>query len=98
MATVPISKKIARSTRLEARLLPEQRRRIERAASHKGLSVSDFVVQAADEAAAKTIEQHETWVLKERDWVAFIEAIEHPWEPNQRLRAAAQHYKEFVRE
>ena len=97
MATVPVQK-VARSTRLEARLLPEQRRRIERAASHKGLSVSDFVVQAADEAAAKAIEQHETWILKEQDWAAFIDAIENPWEPNERLKAAAQHYREFVRE
>ncbi len=98
MATVPISKKITRSTRLEARLLPEQRRRIERAAGHKGLSVSDFVVQAADEAAAKAIEQHEAWVLGEADRNAFMQALLNPREPSDRVKAAIKDYKQRVRQ
>ena len=40
-----------RTERTEARLLPEQKKRIEQAASLKGLSISDFIVQHADEAA-----------------------------------------------
>ena len=44
-----------RTQRTEARLLPEQKKRIEQAASLKGLSVSDFIVQHADEAAIKTL-------------------------------------------
>lgn len=96
MAT-PSRTQPTRVERLEARLLPEQKRRIERAASHKGLSVSDFVVQAADEAAGRAIEQHEAWVLKEEDWKVFLDAIENPAEPNDALKAAAQAHKDFVR-
>jgi hypothetical protein len=39
-----------RTQRAEARLLPEQKERIERAARLKGVSLSDFMVQNADEA------------------------------------------------
>jgi uncharacterized protein (DUF1778 family) len=86
-----------RTERTEARLLPEQKRRIERAASHKGVSVSDFMVQAADEAAVRTIQQHESWVLEEADRDAFVRALLHPWEPNEALRLAAEDHKRRVR-
>lgn len=98
MATIPVPSKLTRSSRLETRLLPEQRRRIERAASHKGLSVSDFIVQAADEAAVKTIEQHEAWVLHEADRDAFIQALLNPREPSERVKAAIKEYKQRIRQ
>ena len=53
--------------RVEARLNPEQKRRIEYAASLKGTSISDFIVSSADDAAVRTIEQHEVWTLTGRD-------------------------------
>jgi uncharacterized protein (DUF1778 family) len=58
---------LLRTERTEARLGPEQKRRIEQAASLKGLSVSDFIVQHADEAAIRTIQLHASWTLDERD-------------------------------
>ncbi len=88
----------ARTQRAEVRLLPVQKRRIERAASHKGISFSDFMVQAADEAAGRTIEQHETWILSERDMEAFACALLNPGEPNEQLKAASRRYKDFIRE
>jgi uncharacterized protein (DUF1778 family) len=82
-----------RSERTEARLLPEQKRRIETAARLKGLSLSDFIVQHADEAAIRTIQMHTSWTLDDRDRDAFVKALLNPPEPNARLKAALKRYR-----
>jgi len=86
-----------RTQRTEARLLPEQKKRIERAASIRGLSLSDFMVQHADEAAIRTIQQHESWTLESRDRDFFLKALLAPAQPSTRLKAAARRYRERVR-
>ena len=83
-----------RTERTEARLLPEQKMRIERAASLKGLSVSDFIVQHADEAAIRTIQLHSNWNLDERDRDFFLRTLLDPPEPGKRLKGAAKRYKQ----
>jgi uncharacterized protein (DUF1778 family) len=88
----------SRTERTEARLLPEQKRRIERAASIRGVSLSDFIVQNADEAAVRTIREHESWTLETKDRDFFVEALLQPAEPSARLKAAAERYRERVRE
>ena len=85
-----------RTERTEARLRPDQKARIERAASLKGISISDFIVQHADEAAIRTIEQHETWILTERDREVFLAALLNPPEPSPRLLAAIDLYNEWA--
>jgi uncharacterized protein (DUF1778 family) len=85
-----------RTERTEARLLPEQKKRIEQAAHIKGLSLSDFMVQHADEAAVRTIQQHTSWILSDRDRDIFIQALLNPPEPNARMKAVAKRYKERV--
>lgn len=87
-----------RTQRTEARLLPDQKRRIERAASIKGVSLSDFMVQNADEAAIRTIQQHESWTLSARDRDVFLKVLLNPSQPSARLKSAAKRYKERVRE
>jgi uncharacterized protein (DUF1778 family) len=82
-----------RTERTEARLLPEQKSRIERAAALKGLSVSDFIVQNADEAAIRTIQQHLSWALSGEDLEFFVDALLHPPKLGTRLKAAAKRYK-----
>jgi uncharacterized protein (DUF1778 family) len=82
-----------RTERTEARLLPEQKERIERAAHLKGLSISDFIVQHADEAAIKTIQSHTSWALNDRDRDFFVQALLNPPEPSARMKAAAKRYK-----
>jgi uncharacterized protein (DUF1778 family) len=86
-----------RTERTEARLLPEQKERIERAASIKGLSFSDFMVQHADEAAIRTIQQHTTWTLENKERDFFVEVLMNPPAPSRRLRSAAQRYKKRAR-
>ena len=86
-----------RTERTEARLLPEQKKRIERAASIKGVSLSDFIVQNADEAAIRTIEQHESWTLGAKDRDCFVQALLNPPEPSARMKSAAKRYNKQVR-
>jgi uncharacterized protein (DUF1778 family) len=78
--------------RIEARVQPAQKERIEYAASLKGTSVSDFMVQSADAAAVATIREHETWTLTNEDRDLFVSALLNPPEPNKRMRAAAARY------
>ncbi len=82
-----------RTERTEARLLPEQKRRIETAARLKGLSISDFIVQHADEAAIRTIQMHTNWTLDDRDRDAFVRALIEPPKPSARMRSAVKRYK-----
>jgi uncharacterized protein (DUF1778 family) len=82
-----------RTERTEARLLPEQKMRIEQAARLKGLSLSDFIVQHADEAAIKTIQSYTSWTLEGVDRGVFVQALLNPPRPSARLMAAAKRYK-----
>ena len=85
-----------RSERTEARLRPDQKARIERAANLKGVSVSDFIVQHAEEAAIRTIEQYESWTLDARDREVFFAALMNPPEPGPRLLEAVDLYNEWA--
>jgi uncharacterized protein (DUF1778 family) len=87
----------AKIERIEARLSPEQKRRIEYAASLKGASMSDFIVLSANEEAMRTIQAHESWTLTGKDREAFVNALLNPSEPSARMKAAAQRYNERVR-
>lgn len=86
-----------KAARVEARLNPEQKRRIEHAASLKGTSISDFMVSSADEAAIATIQQHEVWTLTRRESEVVVEALLHPRAPSSRMRAAVAHYRRVVK-
>ena len=85
-----------RTERTEARLRPDQKMRIEQAARIKGLSLSDFIVQHADEAAIRTIQQHTSWTLEGRDRDAFVQALLHPPKPGARLKAAVRRYRNRI--
>lgn len=84
-----------RTVRIEARLRPVQKRRIERAAYLRGMSVSDFLVKTVDEAAIQAIEEERTWKLTEEDHKVFFEAMMNPPGPNAKLRAAAARFKKM---
>jgi uncharacterized protein (DUF1778 family) len=79
--------------RIEARLNPEQKRRIEYAARLKGTSLSDFMVLSADDAAARAIQEHEIWTLAGRDREVFVRALLKPPAPSARMKAAVKRYQ-----
>ena len=86
-------RRATKNERVEARLSPEQKRRIDYAASLKGTSTSDFMLVSADEAAMRTIREHETWTLSGQDRERFVNALLSPPAPSERMKAAAQRYR-----
>lgn len=87
-----------RTARLEARISPDALSMVRRAAEIQGRSVSEFVVAAAREAAARAIEQTQIIRLSVEDQRAIADAILHPPAPNAALRRAAKSHKTLIRE
>jgi uncharacterized protein (DUF1778 family) len=81
-----------RVERLGFRLDEATKDLIERAAHLSRRKVSDFCVTALTDTARRTIAEHETLVLSDRDRAAFFDALIDPPEPSERLvRALAEH-------
>ena len=87
-----------RSARIEARIAPDALAIVKRAAEIQGRSVSDFVVAAAQEAAARTIEETQIIRLSVEDQRAFAEAILNPPPPAPALLRAAEVYRSLIKE
>ena len=75
----------AESARINLRTSPEAKALIERAAAIMGSTVSSFMLQNAYEAALRLVAQQDVITLSDRDRDAFLQALEHPPEPNQAL-------------
>ncbi|MFZ3217255.1 MAG: DUF1778 domain-containing protein [Candidatus Acidiferrales bacterium] len=80
--------------RLEARIAPEQKRLIEKAARLRGTTVTEFVVSKVQEAAIQTVREFETLQLQDESREAFVAALLNPAEPNDAAKRAAARYKE----
>jgi len=83
----------SKSARFEARITAEQKSLFLKAATLTGRSLTDFVVASAQEAATRTVQQHEAMTLSLRDRKAFVAALLKPAAPGARLRKAAARYK-----
>lgn len=87
-----------RDERLGFRVDEETKELIERAAQLERRKVTDFCVTALTEAARRTIAEHQTLVLSDRDRAVFFDALIDPPRPNDRLRAAfAEHARRVER-
>ena len=80
--------------RLEARVTPDQKKLIARAAALRGSSVTEFIVASAQQAAADTIKEFELLTLHDKARDIFVNAILRPPAPNAAARKAAQRYKQ----
>ena len=86
-----------KTERLQARVNSETKDIIERAAFVKGISVSDFLISSAYDAAAETLAGHETLALNQQDSKIFFDAIAQPPAPNAAFKKAAQRYAQLKR-
>ncbi|QUS62489.1 DUF1778 domain-containing protein (plasmid) [Synechocystis sp. PCC 7339] len=91
MTPTPKSQSMAR---LEARINPETKALMQKAADLEGRTLTDFVVSSAQAAACKVIERHQILQLTLEESVVFVEALLDPPEPNNALKLAASRYKE----
>jgi uncharacterized protein (DUF1778 family) len=84
-----------RAERVEIRMTPAQKENIERAASLRGTSVTDFILNEVQPAAMATIREFELLELQNENRRVFVEALLNPPEPNEALKAAAARHKEM---
>lgn len=78
--------------RLEARIPREQKMLFQHAAELRGVTLTDFVIDALQEAAIKTVEVHTVIRLAVEEQKTFLDALLNPPQPNQALRQAAARY------
>jgi uncharacterized protein (DUF1778 family) len=84
-----------RVRRLNCRVDARIKQRAEEAADLLGQSITDFTEMALAEKADAVLAQHDRILLSERDFARFVEVVEHSPAPTQRLREAADGYKQF---
>lgn len=85
-----------RIERLEARITKNQKTLFKKAAALQGRSLSDFIVQAASEAANRIVREQRIIALTAEEQKVFVEALLKPAKPGPRLRAAARRYRKAV--
>jgi uncharacterized protein (DUF1778 family) len=74
--------------RLEARISTEQKRLFKQAATLRGVTLTDFVVNSVHEAAVRTLEARHVIELSQKDQRAFVDALSRPPAPTSVLRKA----------
>jgi uncharacterized protein (DUF1778 family) len=82
--------------RLEARLSPEVKALVQRAADLEGRTITDFVVASVRAEACRVIEQHRTLKLSLEDSQDFVNAVLNSPPPNAALETAAKRYKQAI--
>lgn len=79
--------------RLQVRLDAESKSVLQRAASYRHKTVSQFVLATALEEAEKVIRENEIVTLSSPEWKVFYDALTNPPAPNAALRKAFAKYK-----
>jgi len=85
-----------RSKRIEARIKPDALILVQRAAEMQGRSVSDFVVEAAEGAARKALENAYTIRLSVEDQRRFVDLLLDPPEPSEALLRAKEAHEQLI--
>lgn len=81
--------------RINARVPREQKRLFEHAAQVGGYrSLTDFILEAAQQRADTIIRDYNTILASEQDQQIFFHEITNPSAPNTRLQDAASRYKQ----
>ncbi|MEQ8963878.1 MAG: DUF1778 domain-containing protein [Coleofasciculus sp. C2-GNP5-27] len=83
-----------KNERLEARVTKEQKRIFQQAADIQGRTLTDFIIASVLDAAKQVIQEHEIMTLSAQDREVFVKALLNPPEPSDKLRTAAQRYRQ----
>lgn len=93
--TSPLRKlKSSPKERLEARIGSDQKKLFQKAASLKGKTLTDFLIEAAQQEAIKTIKECDVIFLGLKDQNLFVQKLLDDEEPNDTLKSAAKSYLE----
>jgi uncharacterized protein (DUF1778 family) len=85
-----------REERLGFRVDEPTKALIQRAAHLERRKLTDFCMTALADAARRTIAEHETLALSERDRAVFFDALVNPPAPSARLRRAFAEHKRRI--
>ncbi|MBX9805401.1 MAG: DUF1778 domain-containing protein [Alphaproteobacteria bacterium] len=80
--------------RLEARVPKEQKSLFQKAADLQGKTLTEFLINSAQQEALRTIREYEIITLGKEDQRIFMEALLNYEVPNEALRSAAKQYFE----
>jgi uncharacterized protein (DUF1778 family) len=98
MTTTAKRERRLREERLGFRVDEPTKALIERAARLERRKLTEFCMSVLTEAARRTIAEHETLVLSERDRAVFFDTLVDPPAPSERLqRAFAEHERRVAR-
>lgn len=78
---------------MQLRVSADTQRSLVHAARLRGVPLSDFIVNSANDAATRTIEEHSVIRLSARDSEAFAMALLNPSTLNNALQSAKERYK-----
>ncbi len=85
------------NARLEARISTDLHALLKRAAEIQGRTMTDFVVDAVQEAAHRAIEQAEVTRLSLKDQTTFAQALLAPPKPAPALKRAFSRHRKLVK-
>lgn len=78
--------RVTRSEKLDLRLTRHAKRTLQAAAATSHRSVSDFVLESALARADETLADRRTFALNDKQWKAFLAALDAPARPLPRLK------------
>jgi uncharacterized protein (DUF1778 family) len=87
-----------RTAKLDLRLTPEDKQRLQAAAATARRSVSEFVLESALVRAEETLADRTRFVLNAEQWKAFLTALDAPPRDLPRLQRLFQEPSVFERE
>lgn len=89
----------SKAERMYIRLDTQAKKKIARAAAYSHKTLSEFVLSQALVSANKVIHENESLALSESDFSMFLDALDTPGEPNQKLKNAFKlHAQKTVRD
>ena len=86
-----------RSARIAARIAPDVRSAIERAAEITGISLSEFIVAAASGAAERTLRMAQIIRFSIADQERITDMLASPPAPNKALKQAFAAHRKLIR-
>ena len=77
----------AKSERIDIRTTPTVKRILQEAALAKHKTVTEFMLDVALTAAAELLAEQRRFLLDDKQWAAFVAALDAPSKPRPRLEA-----------
>lgn len=100
LVVMPVLKETVKSySRLNIRISPEIKARVERAARILGQDLTEFTSNTLNQQAQEVIESHDQILLSESDYRYFLEALNKPaGRPSRRSQEALENYNRAISE